>query len=68
LLLTERNVALGCAFSLLAVSLSTSLNFTAHGDIIHKTYKEEFPNEGTLTAFNTNFNPNTGTKGALEFF
>ncbi|HDJ6452391.1 TPA: E domain-containing protein, partial [Staphylococcus aureus] len=42
-------------------------NFTAHGDIIHKTYKEEFPNEGTLTAFNTNFNPNTGTKGALEY-
>ncbi|HDJ1260953.1 TPA: YSIRK-type signal peptide-containing protein, partial [Staphylococcus aureus] len=42
-------------------------NFTAHGDIIHKTYKEEFPNEGKLTAFNTNFNPDTGTKGALEY-
>jgi hypothetical protein len=31
------------------------------------TYKEEFPKEDKLTAFNTNFNPNTGTKGALEY-
>ncbi|MCW9136522.1 E domain-containing protein, partial [Staphylococcus sp. SUC_1.1] len=42
-------------------------NFKEYGDIIHKTYKEEFPKEDKLTAFNTNFNPNTGTKGALEY-
>ena len=42
-------------------------NFTEYGDIIHRTYKEEFPDEEKLTAFNTNFNPNTGTKGALEY-
>ncbi|MGW9920528.1 E domain-containing protein, partial [Staphylococcus hominis] len=42
-------------------------NFKEYGDIIHKTYKEEFPKEDELTAFNTNFNPNTGTKGALEY-
>ncbi|MBC3026535.1 E domain-containing protein, partial [Staphylococcus hominis] len=42
-------------------------NFKEYGDIIHKTYKEEFPKEDKLTAFNTNFNPDTGTKGALEY-
>ncbi|MGW9991718.1 surface rod structure-forming protein G/lectin family protein, partial [Staphylococcus hominis] len=42
-------------------------NFTDYGNVIHKTYKEEFPNEDELTAINTIFNPDTGTKGALEY-
>ncbi|MCG1652973.1 E domain-containing protein, partial [Staphylococcus epidermidis] len=42
-------------------------NFTDYGDVIHKTYKEEFPNEDELTAINTIFNSDTGTKGALEY-
>src|SRR5699024_2922098 len=49
------------------VTVKGTNNFKDYGDVTHRVYPEEFPEDGVLTAINPVNKPNTGTSGVLEY-
>ncbi|WP_408607253.1 E domain-containing protein [Mammaliicoccus stepanovicii] len=50
-----------------SVTVKGTDNFNFYGDVIQRTYPEEFPDKDTVVAINPKNKPSTGSKGALEY-